>query len=198
MLLSLAYEGLPPDELRLVREALLAIEARATFFVNPPKVLDNLAIWQMLAEDGHEIANAALGGVSLSGELVNWTLRMLEQDLHMTQSFLDDLFAERAVSVFAYPGPFTRCADGDYRSVVEEMFALSVSSGDFERAPSARAVRKIGLSEWKGGELWSVVTGPRPDTDEFDELVQRTQERGVEMLPIYAAAQRLGIIPTAP
>lgn len=194
MLLSLAYEGLPPDELLLVREALLALEARATFFVNPPKVLDNLATWQALADDGHEIANAALGGVSLSGELVNWTLRMLEQDLHMTQSFLDDLFGEHAVPVFAYPGPFTRCADGDYRSVVDGMFALSVSSGDFERAPSPQAVRRIGLTEWKGGELWSVVTGPRPDSDEFDQLVIRTQERGVEIVPIYAAAQRLGIV----
>lgn len=198
MLLSLAYEGLPPDELVLVREALLAIEARATFFVNPPKVLDNLPIWQALADDGHEIANAALGGVSLSGELVNWTLRMLEQDLHMTQSFLDDLFAEHAVPVFAYPGPFTRCADGDYRSVVEEMFALSVSSGDFERPPSSRAARRIGISEWKGGELWSVVNGPRADTDDFDQLVLRTQERSAEIVPIYAAAQRLGIVPLTP
>ena len=195
MLLSLAYEGLPPDELRLVREALLAIGARATFFVNPPKVLDNLAEWQALADDGHEIGNAALSGVSLSGELINWTLRMLEQDLHMTQSFLDDLFPERTVPVFAYPGPFTRCADGDYRSVVEEMFALAVTPGEFERVPSQQAVRKISLGEWKGSELWSVVTGPRPDTEDFDRLVRRTQERGIEILPIYAAAQRLGVVP---
>lgn len=198
MLLSLAYEGLPPDELRLVREALLAIEARATFFVNPPKVLDNLADWQHLVEDGHEIGNAALSGVSLSGELVNWTLRMLEQDLHMTQSFLDDLFAEHAVPVFAYPGPFTRCADGDYRSVVEGMFALAITPGEFEQVPSQKSVRKMALAEWKGGELWGVVTGPRPDTDDFDQLVMRTQERGIEILPIYAAAQRLGIAPTTP
>ncbi|MGV3618611.1 MAG: polysaccharide deacetylase family protein [Fimbriimonas sp.] len=192
MLLSLAYEGLPPDDLRLVGEALAEIGARATFFVNPPKVLDNLAQWQSLADGGHEIANAALSGVSLSGELVNWTLRMVEQDLHMTQSFLEDIFNERAVPVFAYPGPFTRCADGDYRIVVESMFTVAVTPGEFEQPPSIRAMRRVTLDEVKPGAPWSVVSGPRPQTQEFDRLREWVTTGGVQIVPVYEAAQISG------
>lgn len=190
MILSLAIDGLPPDELRAAGDALAEADVRATFFVNPPKVLDNLAAWQALAEAGHEIANAALSGVSLSGELVNWTLRMVEQDLHMTQSFLEDVFGERAVPVFAYPGPFTRCADGNYQEIVDSLFALAITPGDLETAPSEKSVRRVSPEAWPVTAEWVVV-----GVTAADSIRALLAERVGDVLPIFEAAKRLGRVP---
>lgn len=99
---------------------------KATFFASPPKVLENVDGWKRAHADGHEIGNGSLLGVSDDGRLPNWTPRMVEQDLHMTQEFLSDLTGDEPTS-FAYPGSDPTCAAGNYRPTVDERFAFARS-----------------------------------------------------------------------
>lgn len=198
MIVSLAYVGMDANALRQTLETLARVGWKATFFVDPPSVLNDVALWHAVAAGGHEIGNAALQGVTLSGELLNWTVRMVEQDLHMTQSFLEDEFEEKAVPVFLYPGPFTRCSDGDYRSVIQNMFDIAIAPGVMEQArgnpEDLRCRQRVSIDELSGQTTWTILRPP--DTaEEEDALIKRLQEnRSYEVLPVFLAATRLGLL----
>ena len=123
--ISLAFMNISTDAVPAVLEQLG--ELRATFFVNPTEVLRDAALWQSVATLGHEIANGCLADATDDGDLPNWTLRSIEQELFMAQTFFDDLFAEQETRTFAYPGIGHQCADGSYCSVVTESFPFALS-----------------------------------------------------------------------
>lgn len=198
MIVSLAYGALPEDDLRCIAARLDGAGLPATFFVNPPSVLQSLEAWLDVGRAGHEIGNAALSGVSLSGELINWTQRMVEQDLHMTQSFLEDMFEERAVRAFLYPGTFTRCADGDYREVVDRVFEYAIAPGHFETPSRARFGTRVTFEEWEPAE-WVILEGPQDYGGQFERFFRRlTDLPDVEVLGVLAAARKLGVSEARP
>jgi len=126
MAVSLIYDGGYDEHLESAAPLLDFLELRATFFVNPPKVLKALSSWQNLAQRGHEIGNGCLHGVTLNGELPKWTLRTVEQDLYMTQNFLREMFPEQSPDSFLYEGTSTDCAQGSYRELIDAEFPFSV------------------------------------------------------------------------
>ena len=123
--LSLTYDGSLAEHLDVVAPALAQHAMRGTFFLSPPRVLENVHAWQGLSEQGHEMGNGCLAGVTDGGRLPNWTLRMVEQDLHMTQEFLYDLFPDAEPRSFAYPGARPLCSQGNYRSKVDDAFSFA-------------------------------------------------------------------------
>lgn len=194
MLVSLVYEGVDEEFVSSATETLGELGWRATFFTDPPTVLENLGGWRTLAEQRHEIGNSALSGVTLSGELVNWTARMIEQDLHMTQSFLDDTFGDQAVSAFLYPGLVSRCADGDYRNVVESMFEVSVCPKGFVRDEGEPSIELMPMFGWEPEDRWVVVRAPHPRSVAMEEFRYEAKAHGYRIKPLYEAAHDLGRI----
>jgi peptidoglycan/xylan/chitin deacetylase (PgdA/CDA1 family) len=189
MVLSLAYEGLQVEDLRRALRVLDERGWRVTFFANPTAVLDCIVEWRALAGAGHEIGNGALGGVTLSGDLVNWTTRMVEQDLHMTQTFLEDTFGDAAVPIFLFPGRNSRSADGDYRTAVEGQFEFAVLPEDYE-GEAAHSKRLNSPQSSLNGTGWEVLRGPDFGSEAFQMWADRVAETGAELVPLYEAALR--------
>ncbi len=117
--MSLAYAG---ADLRTIDRS-----RKATLFTTPTQVLADPAAWRQFAEDGFEIGNACLLGVTDDGRVPNWTLRMIEQELFMAQQFFSDFFEGSPVQTFLYPGKQPWCAGGNYRHVVDEQYTFAVS-----------------------------------------------------------------------
>ncbi len=139
---SLTYDGALPEHLDVVGPTLDHLRLTGTFFLNPTRTLENVQGWQSMSDAGHEMANGCLLGVSEEGRLTNWTHRMVEQDLHMTQEFFENVFGEPPVS-FAYPGRFTNCSQGSYRPIVNAAFPYSRSAipGDNRAGANRRYLR---------------------------------------------------------
>lgn len=191
MVLSLVYEADDAEFIDSAIKVLAELGWQGTFFANPATVLESIGEWRALADAGHEIGNGALSGVTLSGELVNWTVRMIEQDLHMTQTFLEDTFGCRAVSAFSYPGSRSICADGDYREMVDAMFEITLSPVPAPPEGPGRATSRF-LFTWDDDAEWVVTSAPDPKSEAMDELVYEVKTKGIEVVPVHAAARRLG------
>ena len=120
---SLTYDGGLPDHLVLVEPLLRTLALRSTFYLSATFFLENPRAWASMANQGHEIGNHSLFGVTgPRGELSNWTLEMVETDLQMTEALLRDNLPGPEERSFAYPGDNPTCAEGSYESVVEEHF----------------------------------------------------------------------------
>jgi hypothetical protein len=119
--ISLTYDGALPEHLELVFPLLERVSLKATFFATPTSLLKNPVAWRKVADAGHEIGNSSLYGVTVDGRLDNWTLQMVRDDLDMTQKMIEDVLGVTPRS-FALPGPQPFCAEGSYRSVVQERF----------------------------------------------------------------------------
>jgi hypothetical protein len=120
---SLTYDGGLPDHLLLVEPLLRVLDMHATFYLSATFFLENPRAWAALATRGHEIGNHSLFGVTgPRGELTNWTLEMVDTDLHMTETLLRDYLPGPAERSFAYPGDNPITAEGPYDSVVEQHF----------------------------------------------------------------------------
>lgn len=121
--ISLAYEPCGPEAYRIQRQ-LDGIGVRGTFFLAPTDLLDNPLAWRDAVARGHEVGNADLVGMTDEGRLPNWTRRMIQDDLVMSE----ELFAEWAPTsvgrVAALPGRFLECADGEYGDLLESHFAF--------------------------------------------------------------------------
>jgi len=121
--ISLTYDGGMPDHLVLVEPLLRTLGMNATFYVNATFFLDNPQAWISMANRGHEIGNHSLFGVTgPRGELPNWTLEMVDDDLQMTEALLQDYLPGPKERSFAYPGDNPITAEGSYEPIVEQQF----------------------------------------------------------------------------
>jgi peptidoglycan/xylan/chitin deacetylase (PgdA/CDA1 family) len=185
--ISLCFDGGHREHLELVSPMLAAADMRATFFVTAPSVMENVAAWRHLARDGHEIANHSQYRTSLDGELRGWSLSMVEEDLLETSRAIFEATGIAARS-FAYDGPNSICAEGDYSGVVERRFATarlaSYGMNDVLHVDSLR-VRCISWSDFQGDPKialpaagqWSV-----PVFDRFFTVETAAAERDLEVL----------------
>jgi len=121
--ISLTYDGGLPDHLLLAEPLLRTLGLHATFYLSATFFLENPRAWASMADQGHEIGNHSLFGVTgPRGELPNWTLEMVGTDLQMTETLLHDNLPGPAERSFAYPGDLPITAEGSYESVVDRHF----------------------------------------------------------------------------
>lgn len=127
--ISLTYDGGLSDHLLLVEPLLRVLGLKATFYVSATLFLEHSAAWCAMAQQGHEIGNHSLYGVTgPHGELPNWTLEMVDSDLQMTESLLRDYVPGPSERSFAYPGELPFTAEGSYEPVVQEHFCWARTS----------------------------------------------------------------------
>jgi len=120
---TLTYDGGLPEHLFLVEPLLRTLGLRATFYLSATFFLENPRAWAAIAANGHEIGNQSLFGVTgPEGELSNWTLEMVEDDLRHLEELLHDHVCGPAERSFAYPGTNPVTAEGSYEAVVERNF----------------------------------------------------------------------------
>lgn len=132
-IVSLAYEGADLSHVELVAPDLSAREFRGSFFLNSESALAQAARWQAIQLEGHEMGSGTfLGFTDARGNLHNWTLDMVREDLRMSRSLLTELFPRQPDFAFAYPGDQSLCvADASdprevsFRSVVDEHFRVA-------------------------------------------------------------------------
>lgn len=192
---SLAFVGRLPERLEGLITELDSFGFKATFFVNPPSVLRDPNRWRELAAQGHEIGNASLYEVSLNGELPNWTLRTVEQDLHMTQEFLEDMFPDQNRKLFVVPGEVTTCADGDYRDLVNSRFDCVVGAklGSNDAKSDPKDLRVVHAASWLEGldpqnaEGWSILV----ITGREEVVLDRLKDANIWVAPVGTVADHL-------
>ncbi|HTQ09070.1 MAG TPA: polysaccharide deacetylase family protein [Fimbriimonadaceae bacterium] len=151
--ISLTYDGGLPEHLFLVEPLLRTLGLRATFYLSATFFLENPRAWAALAAHGHEIGNQSLFGVTgPRGELPNWTLEMVHEDLLHLEELLDGHVAGPTERSFAYPGDNPITAEGSYEPVVERLFLWArtchegLNHAVFCNPLSLRTVRAAGLS----------------------------------------------------
>lgn len=181
--ISLAFDALATESLAEVRTILQQADVRATFFISPTEALKDLAAWQAIAQDGHEIGNGCLHDATDGGSLPNWTLRTVEQELFMAHSFLEDFFPDQEARSFLYPGPSTSCSQGSYRSVVEAAYPYAVVAlqGVNESGANLQSLLSCDAASMSA-DGWSIV---RLDT--VDEL-RRAIEAPAWIAPVATVA----------
>lgn len=121
--ISFAYEPCGQEAFRVQRD-LEDHGIRGTFFLAPTDLLDNPLAWRTAVERGHEVGNADLVGMTTEGRLPNWTRRMIEDDLAMSEELFDEWAPSSHGRVVASPGKFLECADGDYADILESRFSF--------------------------------------------------------------------------
>lgn len=150
---SLSYDGGAPKHLQVVDPRLRDLGFRATFYVNATSLLADLGDYASLARRGNEIGNHSLYRVTGDeGELPNWTLQMVEDDLAMTEALFTNHLPGPRERSFAYPGVRPLTAEGSYEGVVDRMFPWArtkqqgLNHGVFCRLGSLRSIDTLGHS----------------------------------------------------
>lgn len=151
--ISLTYDGGLPDHLILAEPLLRTLDLKATFYLSATFFLENPRAWSAMANQGHEIGNHSLFGVTgPRGELPNWTLEMVDEDLCSTEALLRDYVPGPQERSFAYPGDAPMTAEGSYECVVSQHFhwARSMQEGlnhaIFCNPHSLRVIPSFGIS----------------------------------------------------
>lgn len=112
---SLTYDGGLPEHLFLVEPLLRTLDLKVTFYLSATFFLENPRAWAALASGGHEIGNCSLFGVTgPGGELPNWTLEMVDDDLRHLEELLRGHVPGPSERSFAYPGDNPISAEGSY------------------------------------------------------------------------------------
>ena len=132
-LVSLAYVGNERSLLEVAPTHLQSAGLRATFFLEPVSLLENLAALKRLSEEGHEMGSACLFGADDGeGNLPGWTLEMVEGELASALKLMSESFPSQADFPFAYPGRDCRCLTSSfdpqpttYRRVVEQVHSVA-------------------------------------------------------------------------
>lgn len=126
---SLSYDGGLPEQLHLAHPLLRILRLPATFYLSATFFLENSKAWSAVSALGYEIGNHSLFGVTgPRGELPNWTLEMVESDLHDTETLLRDYLPSSTDRSFAYPGDLPTCFEGSYQPAVESQFRFARTS----------------------------------------------------------------------
>lgn len=129
--ISLTYDGGLPDHLLIAKPLLEALDISATFYLSATAFVENPRSWIGMAQRGHEIGNHSLYGVTgMRGELPNWTLEMVDDDLQMTEALLREHLPGPPERSFAYPGDLPLTAEGSYEGIVESHFHWARSLHD--------------------------------------------------------------------
>ncbi len=165
---SLTYDGPDISHLETAVDTLERYELKGTFFVDPPPLLDQADRWQAVSNNGHEMgSHPFFSSADPRGNLWNWTLEMVEEELRQNKRLFYDLFPNQTDFSFAYPGDQTRCVRGtfdrsetSYREAVDRVFDVA-RSGD----PGVNNISSIDLrwlksfdtEQMRGVDLISLV-----------------------------------------
>ena len=160
---------------RIWLSALQTHDLHATFFVSPTDVLRDVAGWQELISAGNEIGNGCLNGVTDDGMLPNWTLRMIQQEVHMAQTFFEDMFSTYEADCFMAPGHNLSCAEGDYSGVLTEVYRYLLTLWDGANATdqslsSLRTCAPSAAMNSSLGDGWSIAR--LSSLDDLEEVGQ--------------------------
>ncbi len=131
--ISLTYDGGDPSHLETVIPALAERDIDATFFLPSLQLLENPQAWAAAQSQGFEIGSHSLDGFTDErGNLSNWTLDMVEEDLRMSRKLLTEIFPYQTDFAFAYPGAECGCVHSPYNqipstydSVVNKLFRVA-------------------------------------------------------------------------
>lgn len=132
---SLAYLGASPEALVEAVPLLSALHLPGTFFLSATDLLENPYEWRRAIEHGHELANGSLVGMSIDGELPNWTCEMVRDDLRLTEELFRDMVPGAATRTVAAPGRSTLCANGDYSAELQALFPAVLTGREEENHP---------------------------------------------------------------
>jgi len=166
--ISLCFDGGFPEHLELVCPMLAEARIRATFFVNAPALMANVTGWRDVARAGHEIGNHGLFRITSNGELPEWPLALVEEDILETSRAILDATDSLARS-FAYDGERSLCKDGDYGRVVERHFAAARLTNRGMNELSEVRPQRVKCLPWRAfhsasegtlplAGMWSVLT----------------------------------------
>lgn len=139
--ISLSYDRMLACHREVVLPELTKRQIPATFFADPTALLDSIDTWREAFARGHEIGNGCLlSAASDDGSLPLWTPDMIDEDIEVAESLLEELFGIREPT-FAFPWGPPRCARRmDYRQVVE-MRGLVARSGTTGTNPPGSCYR---------------------------------------------------------
>lgn len=154
---SLTYDGGSPIHRDVVEPLLREHGLRATFYVDAKSLLDHLGHYASLDRWGAEIGNHSLfRATGPEGDLPNWTLQMVEDDLDMTESLFANYLPGPASRSFAYPGLHPISAEGSFEPVVERRFSWAKTRQEgFNHGVFCRlnALRSIDAGKCSGAVL---------------------------------------------
>lgn len=179
--ISLCYDGGDPSHLEVAVPTLTECGLVGTFFLPSVELIERATDWAAAQRQGHEMASASLHGFTDErGNLWNWTLEMVEEDLRMSRKLLTEQFPEQTDFAFAYPGDQMACVTvaydpqpATYGQVVNRMFRVARTAEFGLNGPSSEAT-KLKSCEVSG---WTL--------DELKGLVQRTIDEGAWALLVF-------------
>lgn len=133
---SLTYDGPDISHLETVVDTLERYDIKGTFFVDPPPMMDQANRWQAVSNYGHEMGcHPFFSSADPRGNLWNWTLEMVEEELRQNKRLFFELFPSQTDFSFAYPGDQSRCLRGtfdrtetSYREAVDRVFDIARSA----------------------------------------------------------------------
>ncbi len=170
---SLTYDGTDLSHLETVVPHLEEFGLRGTFYARSETLLDDPAAWQAVANEGHEIGSGTLfGATDPRGNLFNWTLEMVEDELRASRKLLAELFPRQSDCSFAYPGDESGCMSvpyhpepTSYRQVVDKLFQVARSAVGGFNAPSDCALGYLFSAETEGGSAEELVEQAKQGVD---------------------------------
>lgn len=135
---SLLYEGGTVDQILFGLPTLDSLGLKTTFALSPTQILRDPRLFRRLHSDGHEIGLAPFLGVTDGhGNLPNWTLGMVTEELVESEGLWQSEFGESGRSFLA-PGVEMMCAASQkdhglvsYEPILRERYPLicGVESG---------------------------------------------------------------------
>jgi peptidoglycan/xylan/chitin deacetylase (PgdA/CDA1 family) len=157
---SLSYDGGDMSHLETVVPDLNDRGLKATFYLEPTHLLEQIVEWRSVAAVGHEIGNGCLLGACLpDGSLPAWTLEMILEELVASRELLADLLPGR-ISTAALPWGKAECSESDDYAVdvIEAMGPVRTGAVGFNDVQSPghrlRMIPMVGLS---GKQMVDVV-----------------------------------------
>lgn len=179
--ISLCYDGGDPSHLEVAIPTLTECGLNGTFFLPSAALIERARDWAAAQREGHEMASASLHGFTDErGNLWNWTLEMVEEDLRMSRKLLTEQFPEQADFAFAYPGDQQACVTvaydpkpATYRQVVDRVFRVS-RTAEFGLNGHLVDPSKLKSCEVSG---WTF--------EELKDIVQRTTDEGAWALLVF-------------
>lgn len=179
--ISLCYDGGDPSHLEVAVPTLTECRLSGTFFLPSIELIERSRYWSAAQREGHEMASASLHGFTDErGNLWNWTLEMVEEDLRMSRKLLTEQFSEQADFAFAYPGDQTSCVTTAYNpqpttygQVVEKVFRVA-RTAEFGLNGTIVNPSRLKSCEVSGWNL-----------EELKSLVQRTSDEGAWTLLVF-------------
>lgn len=153
---TLTFDGTRLGHLEVVAPLLDRFGFLGTFFADPAHLLQSARDWQEVALRGHEIGNGCLVDAALAdGALPSWTLDAVAGEIAETEDLLADLFPDVPGRSFGYPIGIPACADGDYRTVVRDRYAVARAGIDGLNPPDADPtyLRALFPESWTGSEM---------------------------------------------